>query len=640
MGWIQNLCDTYDICAAAAGISGADQSKMLLPIYHTLTELNLIIYLNGDGTFNRAEKVNKTYICIPCTDESEGRSGTDAINNPHPLFDQVKYLEGQKYVDNLKEWVDYLLLTNKYPVAYKALSAVYNYINGKTLSKDLNSCGIKYKDDDFLAFCVYINNFNEDRLWEIKELHDAWIEFYSNSYFVSLNKNFCYVTGQEAPYPQKYPKNINRNSGNAKLISSNDKNNFTFRGRFKNPEEAVTVSYEASQKAHQMLRWLISKKECYKCAEQAIFAWAVDKQTDVVDFYKDSYDIYDDFEVKTNAQKILEANTAIYVDYSEKLKDALLGYLRDKKLEEHTRKIVLMSTDAATDGRMSITYYREFFQDEYEEKILAWHSSCKWYQPFEKDKDGNCRKGYFIGSPSFGRIATAVLGKRRDKKDDSYDKLLKNLRKQLLHCIFDGEKIPVSMVSSAFNRAKNPFSFENFEDKDKDTKNERWKEWENALCTTCALIKRYYSDYKKEEFSVELEKERNDRDYLYGRLLAIADRIESHAMHIKNKKEDGDERATNAMRYMAAFSQHPFRTWNMLFAQQLNPYIVELNGAGWYMNLIGEVTSLFKSGEYESDASLDGRFLLGFFAQRQEIFKEMKENKNLGGKENESFEEN
>lgn len=77
------------------------------------------------------------------------------------------------------------------------------------------------------------------------------------------------------------------------------------------------------------------------------------------------------------------------------------------------------------------------------------------------------------------------------------------------------------------------------------------------------------------------------------------------------------------MRYMTIFSQHPFRTWNMLFAQQLNPYIVSLNGAVWYINLIEEITSLFKPGEYESDAPLDGRFLLGFFAQRKEIFKKL-----------------
>ena len=132
---------------------------------------------------------------------------------------------------------------------------------------------------------------------------------------------------------------------------------------------------------------------------------------------------------------------------------------------------------------------------------------------------------------------------------------------------------------------------------------------------------------------MELETERRDRDYLYGRLLAVADKIESSARY-KRDKSKTDDRATNAIRYMTAFSQHPFRTWNMLFTQQLNPYIQQLNGAGWYLNLIGDIKLLFEdSVEYESNNPLDGRYLLGFFAQRQELRKDQKNNN--GGKDSE-----
>ncbi|NLW55871.1 MAG: type I-C CRISPR-associated protein Cas8c/Csd1, partial [Firmicutes bacterium] len=86
-------------------------------------------------------------------------------------------------------------------------------------------------------------------------------------------------------------------------------------------------------------------------------------------------------------------------------------------------------------------------------------------------------------------------------------------------------------------------------------------------------------------------------------------------------------------------AQHPFSTWNMLFTQQLNPYIQQLNGAGWYMNLIGDIKQKFESGEYERNDPLDGRYLLGFFAQRQELRKKQNENKDNSGGENNEFED-
>lgn len=51
MSLMHNLCETYDSCVAAVGLSGENQTKMLLPIGHLLTELDVIVYLQDDGTF-------------------------------------------------------------------------------------------------------------------------------------------------------------------------------------------------------------------------------------------------------------------------------------------------------------------------------------------------------------------------------------------------------------------------------------------------------------------------------------------------------------------------------------------------------------------------------------------------------------
>jgi hypothetical protein len=48
----------------------------------------------------------------------------------------------------------------------------------------------------------------------------------------------------------------------------------------------------------------------------------------------------------------------------------------------------------------------------------------------------------------------------------------------------------------------------------------------------------------------------------------------------------------------------------------------------------------FESGAFENDASLDGRYLLGFFAQRQELRNKQENNHNVGGENNELEEQN
>lgn len=128
---------------------------------------------------------------------------------------------------------------------------------------------------------------------------------------------------------------------------------------------------------------------------------------------------------------------------------------------------------------------------------------------------------------------------------------------------------------------------------------------------------------------MELEKDRKDRDYLYGRLLAVAENIESLARYKKNSSEE-KKRPTNAIRYMTAFARNPYRTWYALFTDQINPYLQQLSNADWYLKIIGENMRLFEQGVFEDNTALDGRYLLGYFAQRVELNQQRKENNKVG----------
>ncbi|MPM68791.1 hypothetical protein SDC9_115725 [bioreactor metagenome] len=118
---------------------------------------------------------------------------------------------------------------------------------------------------------------------------------------------------------------------------------------------------------------------------------------------------------------------------------------------------------------------------------------------------------------------------------------------------------------------------------------------------------------------MELENECRDRSYLYGRLLAIAEKIESHARYLQTGKDNSDKRPVNAIRYMTIFTAKPFRTWALIYSQ-INPYIQRLDGADWYQRQIDEIMSKFESGDYESDKPLDGKYLLGYSLQRKCLY--------------------
>jgi CRISPR-associated protein Csd1 len=650
MSWVHNLCDTYDRCTNIVGLCREEsQEKALLPIGHTLITPDMIIRLSENGVLIDCEKCNPSskndfYICAPCTDESEGRSGRNAVNYPHPLFDKIKYLTEEKYAENLCDWLLYLQDKPEFDIANKMLGAVYRYIQSGSIIDDLDNP----KPDTLVCFRVELpfEISRDEDLWKMPELWNAWIDYYKSIMKNDRRSETCYILGEPLPLTEKHPKNINRVAANAKLISGNDTSNFTYRGRYATREEALAVSYEASQKAHQALRWLIADRG-YRCGSQAIVAWAIDKNTALESFSASSRDTYNEYAknhpIVTDHDQLIEAGTITDINYAQQLNTALFSAGNIEPLQTHRRRIAIMATDAATNGRLSVTYYRELAENEYWECLVRWHNTCKWDQPYFDDESERKHR-YFIGAPSVDRIIEAVWGKKRSANDHSYEKLKKSARDRLLHCIMDGERIPYDMERSAVHRASNPLSLEKV---DANSAIGHWMGWEQVLCAACALVHRHYSKEtnNEEEYKMKFDEIRESREYLYGCLLAVADDIESQA-RFKHGSAKIDPRATNALRYMNVFSQRPFRTWEALW-RQLIPYIEQLDGADWHLSQIGEIQSGFKDSNFVDDAALDGRYLMGFFERRKALRNSRKKkddtknsDDNRGGKDDESDEQN
>ena len=620
MSWIQKLYDTYEQCHLASSPI-ADDAPILLPISHTTQEAHLEITIDQNGDFSRAKVVPKreSRTIVPCTEESGGRSGSKP--KPHPLCDKLQYVAEdftkcggvvtsgfdkdptepfKEYEKLLGDWCE---SQYSHPKARKVLE----YVRKGKVIEDLISHGVlkasydgklaeqwtekpipeifevapkKNQGESFVRWSVEIPGDPQSNLYTDQSLFDSWSKYYEST---KSRKALCYVTGEIAFVAENHPKKLRNDFDQAKMISSNDTSGFTFRGRFQSADQACTVSYDVTQKAHNALRWLI-RKQGYRNDTQVIVAWSTTGK-DVPDPLMDSFQFLgDDTPVSTSEE------------YAHKLNSRIQGY--HSKIGD-SESIMIMAMESASPGRLSIAFYRELNGSDFLKRIEKWYETFSWYM---KDKDKNWknpttkrkgRKSIFIATPTPNEIVEAAYGERVRIE------LRKSTIQRLLPCIIDGAKLPEDLVKSTVRRASNRIGMKE-------------EEWEKTISTACAMYRKYHDD---EGFNMVLEENRKSRDYLYGRLLALAENIEGWAL-----SEANEDRPTTAARYMNRFAEHPYSTWKIIYLG-LGPYKMRLGKKVMSReNLINEVSSKFSVEDFVNDKKLSGEFLLGYYCQRQALW--------------------
>ena len=606
MGWFSQLYATYNNCESHVGMI-QDKVSPLLPLFHTTRQSHIEVTIDDKGIFIRASVVEKSNatIIIPCTEKSDSRTNTSV---PHGLCDTLQYLSrdygeyAEKsyfplYIKQLKSWVES-------PYSHYMAEAVYAYSVNNDLICDLikSDCIIIGDDgkpiskwdgdkenkpkilsvlsdqlDAFVRWRVYKKDYNNDEVWMEKSLWHCWIEFQRSELNKKGATTLCYITGEKnVPISSNHPKYIRFRGDTAKLISSNDSTNYTYRGIFVTPEEACQIGTEVTQKAHNALKWLISKQG-RSINEKVVLVWAVSGE-DIPDVTQDTLSLvskeeaefFEDYEYDTDAF------------FARQFNKRMAGY--SAQLDKKTNIVVLI-LGSASPGRMAVTYYRQLFGSDFLERIQAWHKTCYWrhdYRFMEK-------KLYtFWGAPAPIDIAKAAYGEKCS------DTIKASTVERLLPCIIDARPIPADIVESLLQRAKKRASLE------------KW-EFYKILSITCAL---YNKLHEREGYTVALEKNRTSRDYLYGRLLAIAKNIESWAL-----LESGEKRLTNAERLMQRFADRPYSTWRTI-ELSLSPYKQKL---GWRAKSrydeIGQIMDQFSIEDFTNDKPLSGEFLLGYYCE-------------------------
>ena len=580
MGLLQKAVETYDSHLSYASENREGQSRMA-PVGHIVTRSELEITLDSEGRFINAVAVDKSEpkIIIPATESSAGRTSAPCA---HPLCDQIGYLipqnakKFQLYVDQLAAWE-----ASEY--THPKLTAVLNYIKGETILCDLLRCGLVKVNDKGLPenekmlvrWCILDEGI--DTCWLDDSLFRSFTEYYTANH--SGESILCMVSGEVAAAANQHPKGIIPINGNAKLISANDSSGFTYRGRFTEEKQAVAIGYEASQKAHNALRWL-AQEQGVILGGRTFLCWNPQGRT-----------IIQAHLPFMPAKTIFRPN-----EYKDELQDVLSSRKADLKLSDG---VVLAAFDAATTGRLSLTYYNELQAHDFLERLHDWDASCCW--PHWK---------FGIQSPTLRSIIDCAFGTQRDKWMETDDRVLRQQMQRLIACRVDKALIGADIVKALTDRASRPMAYDH-------------NIWENILFAACAVIRKYITDRFKEEWNMALEPEKKDRSYQFGRLLAVMEKAE------RDTYDSSEGREPNAIRLQSIFCQRPMSTADNLEKQLERAYFPRLKPGSriWYKNLMGQIMGIISEFAQEDwNKPLDNTYLMGYYLQRSALYTKKTDN--------------
>lgn len=588
MGLMKQAYDTYCFMEKKyAGKYDGNMKEPLVPVSHQIVKADIAITLDAAGSLITASSLGKDPIpiIIPVTEQSAGRTGSAAC--PHPLCDQIRFytpMYPQRYEAFLKQLHDWQNSSYGHP----KLNAIAAYVEQGTILQDLEKLGLIELDENGfptkeklrVCWCVEDGRLSGTaECWKDETLFQSFISYYAAT--KTEDPVYCMISGDYGPPAVQHPKKIISFNPNAKLISANDTSGFTYRGRFEDDLQAVTISYDTSQKMHSALRWL-AVNQGVVIGGRTFLCW--NPQGVLIPKLSASF-------LPESRQK------RKYSDYKKELDETLKGW---KERMPKDAQAVVAAFDAATTGRLALTYYSELAAGDFLERLHHWDNTCSWY-----------RFPFGIQSPSLFQIANLAFGTLRTSRGQTQfeadERVLRQQIQRLVACRVDKAHLPGDFARGVVEKASNLKILP-----DKELK-------EQVLFIACAVIRKYHYDNFKEEWSMALEPEKKDISYQYGRLLAVLEKVE------KDTYESTEKRETNAIRMQAAFVQRPQSTQVEIYERLRNAYFPRLKTANQqrrYHMLIGEIMEqISQFSDREQKQPLKDTYLMGYYLQRNELYK-------------------
>ena len=636
MDFFTSLWKTYEAAEVDSWVDNAQKSiATLLPIYHNSMRSNgkniISVQLDKTGQLMKATFLDDgETIIFPVTSNSVARSGKNPP--PHPLVDKLSYFvaennQGQyeAYHNQLENWreacqnnqvKEYLTLIQQFILRPDFLDLIYQSLYREMLKReglkvtyidttekektvDLSSYFLDFRIDQFIGQQnVSVTNFIA--------LHQAYITYVESN---QEDKIICNISGKKEVLATKHRGLL----GNAKLISVSN-NSETYKGRFKERDDVFTVGNQTSEKIHLMAKFLLENDNTHTWlgAGQHLINWFSDDPTnqsqlkltepqEMENHFDDDWEISFDEDEPENRQKFTVGKTNRVIGGS---------FIHGTKQFSDTSTYYVAILNKTNDGRIALKYFRHLQVSELLKSLEKWQSQYTWEV---RKKDGI----YFQKTPSFNDIILAAYGVDRDRYLElDNDSFRSDQYQQLVTALIDGNPMPSTIVKKLETNIKQRQKYP--------------KHWSQVQQISLAILHKQYG----REFKPMLDHENTNRSYLFGRLLAIFELMESKKYEIENPNKDKKEsnRITNAERYWNAYTSQPAKLM-MNLTNKIKPYeeAVRLNAYGIFHKLDkerAEIVQLLSPLMAKKDINdpLDYQFIFGYYAEKQFFYTKQEKN--------------
>ncbi len=611
MDFLSALLRAYEYCEEKELVDKHDGDKtVLLPLYHTnlrSSGTNIVeACLDKEGKLVSASFLPKDeQIIFPVSQDSIARSGKFPLS--HPLIDKLSYLtndnvqlhqmyleesnkffkaikdpEVKNFVDLIKNFLTQenffdLLLSKLYPnqnIDRDCLKVSYSE-NGKAKRVDFNAVFLTFKIIDF-------NGARDVSITENVDLHQEYVRYVEH---LDLPKGFCNISGTMQQLTTKHRGLM----GNAKLISVSN-NTENYKGRFNKGEDIISIGYQTSEKIHLMLKYLLENNNSRKWLKESQYMinWFSDdiSNESQLDYVYPSNSFLD--ELDDDAKNVV----------TEENKLVGQSFIKGRQEFSDDASYYVAIIDKASNGRISLKYFRELKVSRLFDNLKKWQSDNEWEY---YDKTTKQLKKYV---PSMAQMILVSYGIEEDKglelRNESF---FKAEFEKLITSLIDGKNVPDNILRAADQNIRQRLKYE--------------KTWMTIQSVTLGL----FHNKGKEELTPMLDREYTNRSYLYGRLLAVFERIEAATFGADEK------RLTNAQKFWTSYTNQPAIFMETLI-RKTSVYKRSLLQSNYHLFIKldkeqSEIIQKINDNYYlssEVNNPLDYNFIFGYYAENGYIF--------------------
>lgn len=603
MDFFTSLLNAYDYALENNLVDVHEgNSTILLPLYHTNLRSNgkniINVLLDKQGEFLSAKFLEEDEIIIfPVTQDSIARSGKYPPS--HPLVDKLSYIttENEKLHEMYMESFTALFQGINDGEVKNFLITVKNFIDKVDFYEKIEKYIFENEEkkidiaNTFLTFSI--NNFISGRTISVTnyvELHRQYINYVEN---LDIPRGLCNISGEEQQLTSKHRGLL----GNAKLISvSNNKE--TYQGRFSKGEDIISVGYRTSEKIHLMLKYLLENQNTnVRLREQQYLVnWFSD---DLANDSEIDYIHPSTFEIKGMPTFFQPVNNVKLTTEDNKLIGQ--SFIKGRKQFSDGSKYYVAIVDKASNGRISLKYFRELSVSQLYRNLQKWQFNYKW-EYFEQDS-----KCYVYSIPSMTQMILTAYGiESNHKLELSNDKFYKDQFQKIIMSLIDGQRVPANISKALEQNVKQRLKYDD--------------KWNTVLFTALAI----FHNQDEEDLKRMLDENNTNRSYLFGRLLAVFERIED-ATYTSGK--DGTKRVTNAQKFWTSYSNKP-ATYMQTLLEKTQYYEQTLSNShyGLAQKLKKEKEKIITAihdhylDSKELNQPLDYHFIFGYYAETNYIF--------------------